>query len=162
MTPLAWTPALELRQPRMDATHREFVDLLAEVAQALPNAPADAGRALDRLIEHTVEHFAQEERWMSALGFQPDNCHSTQHTQVLEVMREVRRRSAAADDLEARALLEPLAEGLAQWFPMHAQMMDAALAMVMAEAGFDPDRPTAPRASTAAAISGCGSAGCSG
>lgn len=160
MSTLTWSADLALDQPRMDATHREFVELLAALEQTLDGAPAAAGAALQAVTEHTVEHFAQEERWMAALGFAAENCHAFQHASVLNVLREVQRMHAAEADLD---LVRRLATELAQWFPAHAQMMDAALAQTMAERGYDPETGelAVPVAADAAPITGCGGNSCS-
>ena len=96
---------------------------------------------------------------MADTGFTPENCHSNQHKQVLDLLREVRRRvvDEGQDELIPRLLPE-----LAQWFEQHAQMMDAALVFHMGEVGYDAasgriDRPVQPEA----AISGCGGSTCS-
>lgn len=157
MTTLAWQPEFDLQQPRMDRTHHEFIELLAAAEHAAPGAPTDA--ALNALLEHTEAHFEQEERWMAQLGFAPEGCHSMQHDSVLQVLREVVRRHATAAD---PGLVGQLVAALGQWFPMHATMMDAALAMTMAERGFDPETGhlERPLPEGAAAITGCGSAAC--
>ena len=158
MSTLTWTDTFRLDVPRMDDTHREFVDCLAALEAAAGDAAASA-TALDALVVHTVAHFEQEERWMAALNFAPENCHGMQHRQVLEVVREVVRRQATAHD---REMLESLVKALAEWFPVHATMMDAALAMTMAERGFDPESGLPEKAlePEAAAITGCGSGTC--
>ncbi len=155
MSTLNWTDEYALQQPRMDGTHREFVALLGDLEDAVAQGPAAALVALRALAEHTEAHFAQEERWMAALGFAPENCHSLQHGQVLELVREVGRRQAEATDNE---LAGRLVAALAEWFPIHAQMMDAALAMTMAERGYDPETGSAAVALAvdAAPITGCG------
>lgn len=157
MTTLAWRTEFELNHPRMDRTHVEFVDLLAAAEAATPGAATNA--ALQALLDHTVEHFEQEERWMAQLGFAPENCHSMQHQSVLQVLREVIRRHALEADA---ALVRSLVAALAEWFPVHATMMDAALAMTMEERGFDAETGTLrePLAADAVAITGCGGASC--
>lgn len=159
MTTLTWTDDLALGQPRMDATHVEFVDLLAALETAL-QAPDTVAAALDALVAHTDAHFAQEDRWMAALGFAPQNCHAFQHQSVMNVLREVQRLHAAEGDV---ALVQRLAGELAVWFPQHAQMMDAALAETMAQRGYDPETGamTNPPAPEAEAVTGCGSSRCS-
>lgn len=156
MSTLTWTADLCLDQPRMDATHREFVDLLSALEQALARTDADLDAALQALTAHTLEHFAQEERWMEALGFAAENCHALQHQSVLKALRDVQQQHAAGRDREPP---RRLAAELALWFPAHARMMDAALAETMAEHGFDPDSGAPPPAE-AAAITGCGGTGC--
>jgi hypothetical protein len=76
MTALTWSEALALKQPRMDQTHREFIELLQELSAALNTGSTELDRPLARLLEHTEAHFAQEERWMADIGFAPENCHS--------------------------------------------------------------------------------------
>lgn len=159
MSSLQWTDAFVLGQARMDDTHREFVDLVAALEESLGARAEATDGALERLLAHTVEHFAQEERWMAALGFAPDNCHSFQHAHVLQVMREVTRLHREEGDL---ALVRQLVGELSKWFPAHAQMMDSALAEMMVERGYDPasGRAAQPLAADAAPITGCGGAAC--
>ena len=163
MPSLTWNDDLVLEQPEMDRTHVEFVELLAAAEDALAG-PRDALMArFDALHAHTVEHFDQEDRWMAANGFAAENCHASQHAQVLALMREVDRHARELDDLEPMHVLLP---ELAKWFVQHAQMMDAALAWTMKERGYDParggfaDPATAAALATAEPISGCGSGAC--
>jgi hemerythrin-like metal-binding protein len=160
MAAITWTETLALQQPRMDTTHREFVDLLNAVEAALPESLEVLRAALDTFVAHTVAHFAQEDAWMAQLGFAAENCHGSQHQQVLEVVQEVQRRLHSEGNV---ALVRQLVPGLAQWFPVHAQSMDAALALTLQEHGFDPETGTVARGAAPGAvpITGCGSAGCS-
>lgn len=155
MSTLVWSDALSLSMPVMDRTHEEFVELLALVEQA---DDASLLRHWQGLIEHTVAHFGQEDDWMRATGFAPGNCHSTQHAVVLEVMRDSARRGARGElDWVRRIAAE-----LADWFPNHAQTMDAGLALHLKSVGYDPVTGllTEPSALPAQAISGCGSGAC--
>lgn len=157
ITTLSWSPELALNDARTDATHEEFIELLnttaaADAAEQLPHYQA--------LVAHTVEHFAQEERWMRACGIPEDFCHFGQHSSVLEVMKEVERRALAGETEHIAAMLEALVE----WFPQHAQSMDAGLVSYLQEKGFDTSNETfkdgSPRVATAAtadaALPGCG------
>lgn len=159
MSALTWNEDLALQQPRMDDTHREFVDLLNALHGRLDGEPAALLAALDTFVQHTVDHFAQEDGWLLRVGYSAQNCHSTQHAQVLELVREVRRRLAEQGDV---AVVRSLVPALADWFVMHAQSMDAGLAYSMRECGFDPEtgeiqHPLPPEAEPKA---GCGSASC--
>lgn len=160
MAALTWSEALALSQPQMDTTHREFVDLLAALERSLDGDGAAVAANLAAFVDHTEAHFAQEDRWMAAIGFAPQNCHAFQHAGVLKVLRDVQAQVARADD---RPLLRQLVAELAIWFPAHAQAMDGALAQVMAERGFDPLSGTCaqPLPADREAITGCGSASCS-
>jgi hemerythrin-like metal-binding protein len=158
MPRLEWSDDFAL-QPQMDDTHHEFIGLLAGVEAALWAERTDLLAQYARLLEHTIEHFAQEGRWMAATGFAAENCHAFQHQAVLQVMREVDRRAREENDFEP---LERAVAELATWFPMHAETMDAALAHHMAQVGFDPLRPQAieTREEQEALITGCGSNAC--
>ena len=180
MAALTWSPALVLQQDQMDRTHEEFVALLADCDAALAGDDATLLQRWDALVAHTVEHFAQEDRWMVATGFAADNCHSFQHRAVLGVMQGCAQRArgervdlpgqatdpdAAPEPADCAPLRVAVTE-LAAWFPQHAQMMDAGLAQHMASIGYDPatGQFSAVAADScghgAAAITGCGSAGC--
>ena len=135
MSALTWNQALAVHQPHIDATHREFVELLACVETALDADPAALGAALDDFITHTESHFAQENDWMLRVGFGEGHCHGGEHAQVLALMHEVRRRLHAQGDV---GVVRSLVPALAQWFPIHAGSMDAGLAEVMIARGFDP------------------------
>lgn len=155
MASLQWSDALSLDLPLMDDTHREFVDLLAAVEAAADDAVIPAWRAL---IDHTQQHFDQEDRWMRETRFAAGNCHSVQHKVVLDVMREGLKR-AEGGELE---LLRMMVGELAQWFPQHAQSMDAGLALHMRRCAHDPATGAVlnPQALPAGEISGCGSVAC--
>ena len=150
MPEMIWSETLELGVSRMDDTHREFVELYNALARA-----SEAARlpALDRFIDHTVEHFEQENRWMEKVGF--PGCHKAEHDRVLAVMHEVRKRAAEGDAFLASRLIEELPA----WFENHAGSMDAALAFHLEQVGFDFERECATR--TAKVTGACGPVGCS-
>lgn len=157
-TTLTSPPEAGLRtgDARMDETHDEFLAML----EALRATDAAAQLPLfERLIAHTEAHFAQEERWLQAVGFSARNCHAMQHGAVLDTLREVRQRARQGD----LALIAQMVDALADWFPQHASSMDAGLAMHMREAGYDSARETfrGERAFTPANPGGCGSLSCS-
>ena len=98
---------------------------------------------------------------MRLTGFAPENCHQSQHRQVLQVLQEIERQL-----LEGRAAdLRRLIGELGAWFEHHAQTMDAALAFHCAQVGFDTATEAlhgeAAAALPAEAITGCGSRSCS-
>ncbi|MEW6695703.1 Bacteriohemerythrin [Tepidimonas thermarum] len=153
---LVWSDALVTGDGRMDETHEEFVIQLARL-RALPHdQQLEPYRAL---VAHTVEHFAREERWMVAVGFAADNCHASHHRQILETMRAVETHFLQGDT----DIIDRMAAALAEWFPMHAQTMDAGLAQHMRAVGFDSRTETLadPSRVRPATMTGCGSVHCS-
>lgn len=155
-TELTWTDALVLQLPAMDDTHREFVDLLAAVARGSDDEVVDAWAAL---VDHTDQHFAQEDGWMRQTGFASVNCHTTQHAVVLSVMRE----GLALGRTGRLDVVRQMADELARWFPAHAQTMDAALALHLRSVGFDTACGTLsrPERLPAVELSTCGAGSCS-
>lgn len=158
MPTLTWSPELALDHAAMDKTHQEFVELLSATEDALAVSHEQALACYESLVEHTVEHFGQEDRWMAATGFAPENCHSFQHAQVLELMHEVTRLAKTDADFGP---LERVLPELGRWFAMHAQSMDAALASHLDQLGFDPATGSLASATAAAPITGCGGSSCS-
>lgn len=59
-------------------------------------------------------------------------------------------------------VVRQMADELGTWFPMHAQAMDAALALHLRSVGYDPvtGQVTLPQALPAETIHGCGGATC--
>ncbi|WP_096662879.1 hemerythrin domain-containing protein [Polaromonas sp. AET17H-212] len=155
MPNLEWSDALALDLPAMDDTHREFVDLLAQVENAADHALLDHWRVL---LDHTAEHFSREDRWMKETRFSSSNCHSVQHKIVLQVMRE----GLTGGETGNLKMLRDMARELALWFPQHAQTMDAALALHLRGIGYDPVTGVVamPEALPRDIIHGCGGASC--
>lgn len=154
MAGLQWSEALWLDLPLMDDTHREFVNLLAQVKRS---DDAQLPEAWDTLITHTEAHFGQEDAWMQATRFASSNCHSMQHSVVLQVMREG-LQAARGGQADALAALRQMAHELGVWFSSHAQSMDAALALHLRRVGYDPHTGvvSAPGALPTEPIHGCG------
>lgn len=144
MAVIEWSAELELQSAVMDDTHREFVALLNAMDDA---AEGEMLARVDAFIAHTERHFAQEEQWMTATAFPPLGCHKTEHDGILDVVREVRMRVADGEPHYGPTL----AAALAEWFPLHAQGMDAMLARYLREKNFDPAQPGANAVPSAAA-----------
>lgn len=155
MPTLEWSEALVLELPLMDDTHREFVDLLAQVESASDETLLAHWRTL---VAHTDEHFSREDQWMLATRFSSGNCHSVQHKVVLQVMREGITHAEAGDLSPIRQMTRELAV----WFVQHAQSMDAALALHLRSVGFDPvsGMVSRPEALPATPLHSCGGSSC--
>ena len=70
---LTWSDDLVLNMDKMDATHREFVDMLAATELA---PEAQLLQSFTDLIAHTQSHFSGEDQWMQDSAFGPGGCHS--------------------------------------------------------------------------------------
>lgn len=156
LAPLNWSTDLHTGDRRMDATHEEFVSMLNQILET----PQDQQLPLYQdFLKHTVEHFAQEDRWMLATGFSADNCHAGQHATILETMRAVQVHYEGGDT----EIITRLAEALAEWFPGHANSMDAGLAQHLQSVQFNSETETLadPSVIQSVTMSGCGSVSCS-
>ena len=154
-TLMPWTESLNTGDARMDETHQEFVDMINQILATPEDEQLPVYKAF---LNHTVEHFAQEERWMLATGFSADNCHAEHHATILETMRVVEAHYLDTD----KQIITRMAEALAEWFPGHANSMDAGLAAHLKSVGFDSVTETLadPSAIKNVTMSGCGSVSC--
>lgn len=118
---IAWSDAFLLGYPPMDDTHREFVDCLRALQAA---TDAELPECLAAMRAHAVSHFEQEKRWMEETDFPAAQCHIDEHTAVLGTLDGITARLRDAGDT---AVVRNIAQALADWFPGHADYMDAAL-----------------------------------
>jgi len=117
----SWQHGVRLGFAAMDAEHQGLVDAIHALRDAPPeHMPA----ALDSLARHVREHFAHEDAWMAESGFPARDCHAAEHGAVLASFDGVTRRVARGELDAARRL----ADALADWFPAHADHLDAPLA----------------------------------
>ena len=128
---LRWSDKFLLGYTPMDRTHQEFVACVAALQAA---TDAELPACLEALAAHCVAHFQQEEQWMTAADFPAAQCHADEHAAVLKSVREVQALwddPAHAD--RVHAVVRNLTQALADWFPGHADYMDAALSHWMAK-----------------------------
>lgn len=121
MNGFCWSDELLLGNARMDEEHRTFALLIGD----LLDAPEDTlVIALDELIAHASQHFAEEDVSMRRLNFPGQDCHMQEHAAVLRSAAGVRKRLREGEFHVARQF----AAELAAWFPPHVQHLDSALA----------------------------------
>lgn len=152
---MQWSPTLALDMPVMDDTHEEFIALLGAAVEA-PDATLLSRWA--ELIDHTQDHFDREDQWMEATGFAAGNCHATQHSIILQVMREGGKRGLQGE----LDLVRQMAHELGLWFANHVQSMDNGLALHLRSAGFDPvtGEMSQPAALPSEPLQGCSGGSC--
>jgi hemerythrin len=137
MSTLEWSKSLELGVEKMDATHREFIDLL----NAYGGPDGDFSRCSTSSL-HTRwntssrKSFDDTDRFRRSLSYR-------RYDGVLEAMRETRQYVQDGRVDVGRVL----ARELAPWFASHAATMDAMLAHALKANGVDPDHAPARRPS---------------
>lgn len=116
----------------MNRDHAEFValrdDLLGLLAQQAAASEVDA--QLERLLQHTSQHFAEEQRLMQEARFPPYTMHKMEHDRVLEDMQA--RIAQWQQQRDASALKNYLENALANWFVNHVSTMDFVTARYIA------------------------------
>lgn len=120
---LTWSDAHLLGCDAMDETHKDFYSIVLALLRCGSFNVLEAIAALER---HLVEHFAQEERWMTDTNFPWKDCHIQEHAAVLNSVRQV-QRIMAVGNLNVN-LAHDLAYHLLRWFPGHTDYIDSALA----------------------------------
>ena len=125
---MAWRDSFLLGLPAMDATHREFVECVAALQGA---ADAELLERLGDFERHAVAHFEQEEQWMNSTSFPAAQCHADEHAAVLASVREV--QALLQQDAANRQVARDLTQALVDWFPGHADYMDASLSQWMSK-----------------------------
>lgn len=124
---LTWSDALLLGYPAMDETHQDFVRCVGAL-QSSPDTEFPA-RLRDTLT-HCESHFEQEAGWMKSTDFPAAQCHIDEHEAVLRSLREAEEFLGRGGDLQR---VRSIAAALVDWFPAHADYMDAALSHWMSK-----------------------------
>jgi hemerythrin len=118
---MEWSDRYLLGHRDMDKTHREFVECVAALQSA---EDAELAECLAAFEAHAIDHFEQEQCWMENAAFPATQCHVDEHIAVLKSVQEVQEilRNGGAVQV-----VRELARALADWFPGHADYMDASL-----------------------------------
>lgn len=129
---MAWSDSYLLGFAAMDHTHREFVECVAALQRA---ADADLPARLADFERHAAIHFDQEAQWMTSTDFPATQCHIDEHAAVLRSVHEVQAviRQVAPVQMSRHDLVRDLTQALVDWFPGHADYMDAALSHWMSK-----------------------------
>ncbi len=107
----------------MDAIHEELLQLLDSAADC--RNYDDLVPQLDRLIEHTRDHFDTEQQWMERSRFPLIREHLSEHRQLMGELEMMRRRLRPATLPLVRNFIT---ERLPDWLNSHLQRMDSLLA----------------------------------
>lgn len=119
---MKWSDRYLLGHTGMDNTHRDFVACVAALQTA---EDAELEVCLAAFEAHAVEHFEQERQLMESTEFPAAQCHEDEHTAVLNSVHEVQEIVRKGGSVE---LIRQLTHALIDWFPNHADYLDASLA----------------------------------
>lgn len=107
----------------MNRDHDEFVALRANLLGHIASGAVDAINALlDELHQHTIRHFADEEKLMQETNFPVYSVHKGEHDSVLADMAS--RIAQWKQDGDLEALRNWLDMAVGDWLVAHVNSMD--------------------------------------
>lgn len=112
--------------PQIDTAHAEFVRLLNQM-QAAGNV--EFARLFSELLQHTEQHFNQENSLMEQSKFPATGEHKAEHLRVLGELNQFKKRLDKGLVSFAKAYA---VEKLPAWFTLHLSTMDSALLAYLA------------------------------
>jgi len=130
MSIIAWTDHFATGLSLVDRQHRRLVVLINRLGEALATSTRPDDQALvsafERLRDHAVSHFSDEERLMLNAGIDRRHCeaHAQAHAQLLEMIDSL-WCSPATTPNPGQALLELLSP----WFVQHTLGLDMSMAV---------------------------------
>lgn len=124
--PLVWNDSFLLGYGPMDASHREFVEV---VAALLNSTEEQLGASLELVERHLLEHFNSEDRWMIETDYPARECHVNEHAAVLRTLGQVKELLSEGN----APIVRRFGYELTQWFPGHADYLDSALSHWMSK-----------------------------
>jgi len=109
---------LALRWSPIAFLHEEFANLVRALLHA---SDEEVGAALQAVKAHTVQQFADEERWIEETGFPAFGYQADERAAVLASMSCVSRKIALGDAQAGR----DFARALIRWHAGHAKHLDS-------------------------------------
>lgn len=111
----------QLHLEELDATHREFAQLVNALAEASGSGFVEL---FTQLYDHSQAHFAREKALMEASAFPSLAEHDAEHQRILGEMKQYQRKVNKGAISFARAYVK---DRLPEWFQLHLTTMDSAL-----------------------------------
>ena len=129
----------------MNQTHSEEVELVNNLGKSLDSythqttlsqQKTDAiTQQLMNWLAHTEAHFARENQLMQDTGFPAYNIHASEHSRVLNEMKDIIQRWQEQQDINA--LEDFLFCSWPNWFDAHVNSMDMVTAQFATMNGYD-------------------------
>jgi len=131
---LDWRSSFSVSNPEMDAHHQRLFRLLNDLHEAIltQRGRVDMGPIIDRLFEHTLNHFAAEEQLMESCGYPDLEAHRQEHERLLERVREMDATYRHPKSGKWEVVPEAFAFLLKDWLMEHILVMDKAYAPFVA------------------------------
>lgn len=137
-----WTPDLSIGVPSLDADHRQLIDTLNEVFDALllgRSSPV-LRAALTTLNSYVAEHFAREEEWMCEMNAPALPGHRKEHQALRDHIERIISLRDMSDDERSIELLMVLRDWLLGHIA-HSDIQFRATTAVLPTAAVGGDKP---------------------
>lgn len=114
--------------PSMNDTHLEEMIIVNKLSNAARSRDVDGvAKILQELHEHSIEHFAAEERMMQESSFPAYSTHKGEHDRHLHELESLRKYFDTNRD--TNAIVAYLDGNLVKWLLHHIETMDTVTAM---------------------------------
>ena len=122
MVLMEWNQGLSVKVQQFDTQHRELVDMINELHDSMKagNSNEILGATLDRLINYTSVHFADEERLMDTHAYPGVTAHKAAHESLINQVHEIRQLFTSGQ----RILTIDVMMFLRDWLMGHIQVVD--------------------------------------
>lgn len=124
MESIAWDPSLETGDALVDEQHREMHDLLNELVSS-GDSPSRIMSVLERLMDHALLHFADEEDLMRREAYPAEL--SAEHIAQHRALTESARQKVLEFHDGTLTEIGPLVEFLREWVGTHIHEHDRGL-----------------------------------
>ena len=127
-----WNNAYSVGIPSIDAQHQNLFAIPRELHAAMTAGQGKAamGKILDRLIQYTAAHFAQEERLMRLADYPGLETHTSEHRVLTQKVIELQHDFNSGKT----ALSVQMLQFLRTWLQQHIQHSDLAYAPYLKQA----------------------------
>jgi hemerythrin len=128
-----WSDQLTLHVAKIDAEHKELIDILNELYDAMMSGKAkdDLQSALMKLVQHTRAHFQSEEQLMRKYAYPELLPHLNEHRKLTDQVMKLQKDLDAGRTMDAKDILN----FLKTWLTEHIQGTDRNLAVYLNEQG---------------------------
>lgn len=132
-TPIPGELIPEVAMPFMNTVHHEELELVNGLLEKVSGAGDDdaVSETVNQWLEHTIAHFAREERLMQEYNFPPFPVHYMEHQTVLAQLQDVVEQWENTKD--RNALTGYILDAWVPWLQNHIGTMDYVTAQFLSQ-----------------------------
>ena len=88
---IEWSDDLSMHNPEIDAEHKEFISLVNELNSAIisRHSKDDVESILNRIVNHSIEHFSNEEKLFVAKQYPKTQEHMQHHSGLVITLKKI-------------------------------------------------------------------------